>query len=238
MKRFFLTTLEKDLQTLQNEEFVHAVTVLRMKEEDSFCAICGDEFDYICKITKINKHSADFEIINKTKNTANPTKNITLFQALAKGDKMELLAQKLTEIGVSTFVPVYTKNCDVKPNTHRVARLEKITQSACKQCGRSIPMTIEEVTLIKDAISRFGEYDLVLFANEREDSLRLNEVLSNNKKLNNIAFVVGPEGGWDNQEIDEIINAGAKSVSLGSRILRTETAGIYLASIIADFCEV
>lgn len=238
MKRFFLNQIEIDTQTLQNEEFVHAVTVLRMKEGDSFCAICGDEFDYICKINKIGKHSANFDVIKKQKNTSNPTKQITIFQALAKGDKMELLAQKLTEIGVSSFVPLYAKNCDVKPNTHRVSRLEKITQSACKQCGRSVPMKIQEVTTLCDAIKSFSEFDLVLFANEKEDSLKLCKTISSFDKASKIAYLVGPEGGWDDSEISDIINAGAISVSLGNRILRTETAGIYIASILADFYEV
>ena len=148
---------------------------------------------------------------------------------------MELLAQKLTEIGVSSFVPIYTKNCDVKPNTHRVARLDKISQGACKQCGRSIPLQIAEVTKLDNILDSFKNFDFMLFANERETGLRINDIFSSLPDAKNIGVLIGPEGGWDDTEIDKIVSAGAKSISLGSRILRTETAGIYIASILADF---
>ena len=238
MKRFFLDKFSLENKILQNEEFVHAITVLRMKEGDSFCAIIGDEFDYICKICSIGKHSASFEVVENKINKANPSRNITIFQALAKGDKMELLAQKLTEIGASSFVPVYTKNCDVKPNTHRVSRLDKISQGACKQCGRSIPLKISEVTKLDDILDSFKNFDILLFANEKEESLRIKTILSSTPTANNIGVIIGPEGGWDDSEIDKIVSAGAKSISLGSRILRTETAGLYITSILADFYEV
>jgi len=234
MKRFYLNQNQFLTHTIDGDEFNHIKNVMRMNRGDEFIAFIGDEKDYSCTITEIKKDKLFFEVNGEKENLANPVIKIALFQALAKGEKMELVAQKTTEIGITDFYPLYTKNCDVKPNTTKPARLEKIVVSACKQCGRSRLPVIHEILKVSEAIDLLKSFDLVLFANEKESSSRIYDTLSANKKAKNIALVVGPEGGFTPEEI-ELFSSSATSVTFGKRILRTETASIYLTSIINDF---
>jgi len=234
MKRFYLTEQEFNSGTIFGEEYNHIKNVLRMKEGDLFIAFINTEEDYTCKITSIDKKEIRFEVVSSSKNVANPKIQIDVFEALAKGEKMELIAQKLTEIGVSNIYPLYIKNCDVKPNTTKTQRLEKIIISAAKQCGRSKLTFVHEIVDFKKSLNILKNYDLVLFANETEHKATIYDLLTKHKNARKIAYIIGPEGGFTPEEIEEYKKV-AKSVSLGKRILRTETASIYLASILNDF---
>ena len=219
MKRFYLTNEQFTTKTIDGDEFI---------------AFIGDANDYTCRIEDIKKDRIYFNVIESKMNIANPQINISLFQALAKGEKMELVAQKTTEIGISDFFPLYIKNCDVKPNTTKTTRLEKIIINACKQCGRSLLTNIHPIVNLNECLNIIKSYDVVLFANEREDSTRVYDVLTKHKAAKKIAIIIGPEGGFTEEEINTISSV-ATSVSFGKRILRTETASIYLTSIINDF---
>lgn len=234
MKRFYLTEQEFNSSIIEGEEYNHIKNVMRMTKGDSFIAFINNEKDYECTITEITKKGIAFNVIKEFKNNQNPKIQIDCFQALCKGEKLELIAQKLTEIGVSSIYPLYIKNCDVKPNTTKIGRLEKIVVSASKQCGRSLLTKIENIVTLDQMIKLFNYYDLVLFANEREDNKSVYEVLSKYKKAKKIAYIIGPEGGFTEAEI-ETLKKVSESVSFGPRILRTETASIYLASILNDF---
>lgn len=234
MKRFYLTNQQFETRTVDGDEFNHIKNVMRMNRGDEFIAFIGDEKDYICNILEIKKDRIVFDIVNERINSSNPKINISLFQALAKGEKLELVAQKTTEIGISNFYPLHTKNCDVKPNTTKTSRLEKIVVSACKQCGRSILPKIHPVSSVLESLTLFKDFDLVLFANETETDTRVYDVLSKHKSAKNIALVIGPEGGFTPEEI-ALYKSYTTSVSFGKRILRTETASIYLVSIINDY---
>lgn len=234
MKRFYISTTEFNNRQIEGEEFNHIKNVMRMKIGDRFIAFFGDEYDYICEITNITKNFLTYNILDKELNRANPNISISLFQALAKGEKLELVAQKTTEIGISEFYPLYTKNCDVKPTTTRTSRLEKIVISACKQCGRSKLPKLYDVVNLNECINILKSFDLVLFANESETNLRLYDCLNKFLNAKKIAIIIGPEGGFTSEEI-ELLKPISNSVTLGNRILRTETASIYLTSIISDF---
>ena len=252
MHRFYLTIDELKNGCLLSEEFLHATQVLRIKENSDFIGFCGDNYDYLCNITKIEKKKLFFEVKEKTINIANPQLELTLFQGLAKGEKLELITQKLTEIGASKIVPVYFKNCDVKFDSSKPNRLNKITINACKQCGRSKPIIIENTIKIEDLIKTINSFDYVFFAYEKETENNLNtyiEKIKNDLKNNinfnlkdrsknlKIAIIIGPEGGFTPQEAELLINNQALSISLGKRILRTETAAIYLSSILIGELE-
>ena len=234
MKRFYLTQEQFSTRTIDGDEFNHIKNVMRMNKGDEFIAFIGDANDYICEIVEIKKDKLIFEVLSNSKNTANPNISIAIFQALAKGEKMELVAQKCTEIGISDFYPLYTRNCDVKPNTTKTTRLEKIVVSACKQCGRSIVPVIHELVQIKECIALLSNFELVLFANEKESTNRIYDTLNEHKDAKKIAIIIGPEGGCTTEEIN-LFSMHAKSISFGNRIFRTETASIYLTSIINDF---
>lgn len=234
MKRFYLTNEQYLTKTIDGDEFNHMKNVMRMSKGDEFIAFIGDEKDYFCQIEEIKKDRIYFNVIDSKTNTANPQIKIALFQALAKGEKMELIAQKTTEIGITDFFPLYIKNCDVKPNTSKTSRLEKIIINACKQCGRSLLPNIHPIINLCECMKILDTYDIVLFANETENKTRVYDALLKHKSAKNIALIIGPEGGFTKEEIDTI-NTIAISVSFGKRILRTETASIYLTSIINDF---
>lgn len=228
-KRFFVSKEDLKEGVLRGEEFNHAANVLRMKAGDFISLFCGDDFDTVAEIVAIKKNELTFRVNERVRNSANPRLHITLVQALAKGEKLEFIAQKATEIGASVLLPFYSEFCDVKPKTTRLDRLDKISIGACKQCGRSKPLDIRPIVSLLDI--DLSEFDTVLFANECETSKRLGET---NLRDGKFAVIVGSEGGFSKSEIDMLMKQNAKSISLGKRILRTETAGIYILSYLAE----
>ena len=238
MRRFFLGSDGLNLLTLSGDEFNHLKNVLRMNVGDEFIGFNGDNFDYHCKITGLSKNSATFEVLEKTENTANPTISITLIQALCKADKLEFITQKISEIGATALIPIYLKNCDVKQNTGKLARLEKIAISASKQCKRSTFLNISECITIKELPAILKQFDVTLLCNTREDNKNIQEVLGEYNGIKSVGVIVGPEGGFDSSEIETILKAGATSISLGKRILRTETAGLFVCSVLSDSLKV
>ena len=154
--------------------------------------------------------------------------------ALIKNDNLTLVVQKLTELGCSNFVPfesAYTVNKDKGTKTEK---LITVTKQSLKQCGRSIPMNICDTKNILNLDNMLKAHDLIIFANETEKSSNLNTVLTKNSNAKNIAIIVGCEGGFNNEEIKYLLAHGAKSISLGNRILRAETAAIMLTSIVLN----
>ncbi len=244
-KRFFVDSGIKiniaDKIALTGDEYVHLSKVMRLRTGDKVeCFQDGSEI-FECKILQVGKSDATLEVLNSYPCKANPKIRITLFQGLPKLDKLELISQKLCEIGVSCIVPFYSKFCIVKPNDNKVERLRKIIVSACKQCGRTSLLQVNLPVKFAEIVPMFDNYDYVLFANEKEDVRRIDDVIfeiaqSKNKDIS-IAYVVGSEGGFSAEEI-ELLSKVCSSVSFGKRILRTETASIYVASLLCGLLEV
>lgn len=232
MKKFFAIK-EDDYFLFKDDELAH-FNVLRCKVGEQILCLNTDGYDYLCEVVEISKKQATAKILSKEKNTKNPTKNITVFQALVKGEKSDLITQKLTELGVSQLAFFESKFAIAKANNNKLARLNKISEEACKQCGRSIPLEISECISFNDMLAKLQAYDIVLFANEK-NTIRNFDCL---KSANNIAIIVGSEGGFDDEEIDKIKSAGAKEFGLGSRILRAETAVIAMSAIIGFLINV
>ena len=233
MRRFF-GKIEQDKAVINGEEFLHLKTVLRMKEGDDVVVLDGSEREFICKITQMKKDFAIAHVESTQKCLALPKKDIALFQALTKREKMEMIVQKAVELGMKTLIPFSSEFCVAKDSMGKKDRLEKIVYGACKQCECSVPMKIADTLKFDDMLICASKYDLVLFANERAGKNMNYEEL---KKAKSIAIIVGPEGGFSEEEKKRIIDGGAKSISLGKRILRSETASIVmmgLASVIAE----
>lgn len=153
---------------------------------------------------------------------------------------MELIIQKTTEIGVKKIVPVAMERSIVKLNEKdakkKIERWQKIAEVAAKQSKRDIIPKIENVIKISDLCSEISQYDLFIVAYEDEKEIMLKQILKQNKETKKIGVLVGPEGGIDGKEIEKLVENGAKIVSLGKRILRTETAPITIASnIVYEF---
>ena len=194
--------------------------------------------NFLCEIEEINKDSIKCKIIETIKSEAESDIDITIFQGIPKAEKMELIIQKCTELGVKHFIPVQMERCVVKLDDRtqkkKLERWQKIAETAAKQSGRDIVPTVENSINLAKLCNLIQKYDIVLLAYENEKENKLKDELKNikNKKDLKIGIIIGPEGGIEKQEIEKMQLAGAKVITLGKRILRTETVGISITSII------
>ena len=208
---------------------VHHINVLRYKVGD---IIYINEYEL--KIDRIDKETLEGTVIGSLPQKGIPKVNITLMQAYLKSDKMDYVVQKAVELGVKNIIPVITKNTivklDEKDKVKKVERLSKIAKEAVEQCGRADVVEVESVKNLSNV--DFSMYDSILVCHE-VSSISLRETLTSIKGKNNIAVVVGPEGGLENTEVDKILkNKKATDISLGGRILRAETASLAILSIL------
>ncbi len=230
-KRFFVLreNINNNTIVLDGEEHNHLSRVLRLPVGASVECFDGGSQILVCEITSITKQTTTLTITSSYDCEANPTQNVTLLQALPKGEKLELIIQKVSELGISELKTFSSQFTIAKPNDSKLSRFEKIAVSAAKQCGRSVVLKLSPNMTFKQMLNSLDEYDLVIFANETENNTGLQKLLKKDLK---IALIVGSEGGFSKDEIDAIINKGAKSISLGKRILRAETAAIALSSVV------
>ncbi len=232
MKRFFVNENLKDIKYLEIDgiEHNHIKNVMRMNIKDRLILVCGDEFDYEAEIVDIKKGATKVEIQSATKNLHNPTSNVTIFQALVKSDNMSLIVQKLTELGVKDFVPFESDFITSKDKFGKTTKLQDISNQSIKQCKRSIPMKVHSTLKFDEMLIKLKEFDIIVFANECEENADLSELKFNS--LKKVAIIVGSEGGFSSIEIDKLRGINAKSITLGKRILRAETATIALTSVV------
>lgn len=232
MKRFYVNyklEVNKNYK-IDGIEHNHIKNVMRMKIGDEIILVCGDEFDYIASIVDMSKGDTEVRIVSSEPNIYNPKSDVTVFQALVKSDNMSLIVQKLTELGVKTFVPFESEFITSKDKMGKTSKLQDISNQSIKQCKRSIPMDIRPVMKFAQVVDILKDYDIVIFANECERSYNLSELKLNGQQK--VAIIVGSEGGFSQNEIAQLVDSGAKSITLGKRILRAETATIALASVI------
>lgn len=239
-KRFYINEelFEGKNVCLEGEEFHHLANVMRARIGDSVCLFNGNGKFYFGKITQINKKNAEILIQNEQISQNEPKIKLTIYQALAKGDKLSLVMQKITEIGASNLCLFESEFCDVKSNTGKQERLDNISISAAKQCGRASLVQTSGIFNIKQVAEQIKDYDAFYVAYEAEDGATLsNSLILNKGKLQNIAIMIGAEGGFSEKEIELLKSSGAKIVSLGNRILRTETASIVCAGLAMQILE-
>lgn len=234
IRRFFTKPeLVADNQIIiTDDEHNHVKNVLRLQVGDKIIVVCGDDYDYNCTIVEITKNKTITTIDSKTLNEYNPKSNVTVFQALTKRDAMSNLVQRLTELGVTTFVPLSTTNTVAKNTFDKSDKLQQVSNQSVKQCKRSKPVVVSEAITFKNMVSVIKKYDVVVFANETEKvENSFKKVSLNGAK--NVAIIVGSEGGFTPAEITELCNQNnVNSISLGKRILRVETATLALAALV------
>ncbi len=244
MRKFFVKT--ENIQENKNEieilgsDVNHIKNVLRLKLGDEI-QICNQDTseNYIAQISNMSKEKIQVQIIQKIEPIAESNVELHIFQGLPKAAKMELMIQKGTELGVSQFIPVAFKRSIVKlagkEEQKKLERWQKIAEVAAKQSKRDRVPEIKNIISVKNICNLIKEYDILLVAyeNESENTLK-NELLhlKNTKENFKIAVVIGPEGGIEEEEVFCLQQAGAKVVSLGKRILRTETVALQVSSII------
>jgi len=243
MPKFFVKTnqIKENKIEIINEDLNHIKNVLRKKIEDRI-DICDSDthIDYSCKIKEITDNKILCDIVDKNEHNTDINLEIDIFQGLPKADKMELVIQKSVELGVNKIIPVELKRCivkiDKKDELKKIQRWQKISEVASKQCGRSNIPKIENITNIQNICNIIDNYDKILIAYEEEkDNTLRNEILELKKlekKNLKIGVLIGPEGGLAQEEVELLIQNGAKVITLGKRILRTETVALNVLSIL------
>lgn len=242
MSKFFVkeNQIKNNIVKIIGQDVNHIRNVLRLNLEDQI-KICNEDTseNYNCSIKQIEKDEIICEIKEKVASQVESNVEITIFQGLPKADKMELIIQKSTELGASKFVPVALNRCIVKLSgkdaQKKIERWQKISEVAAKQCGRDLIPKIENIENIEEVKKQIPDFDLFFVAYEQEKNVYLKQVLQEvdkNKEKIKIAFLIGPEGGLEEKEVEQMKNAGAKVISLGNRILRTETVALSVTSII------
>ncbi|GHU99315.1 ribosomal RNA small subunit methyltransferase E [Clostridia bacterium] len=235
---------------IEGGEYNHIVNVLRLKEGDEIALCLNDGLDRAARIAKIDKKHLTAAILKTEENRAESPLNCALFQALVKGDKLEFIAQKATELGVKRIVPFVSAFTTVKPETARTGRLQAACIEAAKQCGRARTPEIDHVLGFKEAVAALKAYSCVIFPyeNERERSIidAIETVKSGNADCmvpcppdvsRSVAVVIGGEGGFSDAEAEELKAVGAAACSLGKRILRAETAAVVATGIVMNALE-
>ncbi|MBQ2815878.1 MAG: 16S rRNA (uracil(1498)-N(3))-methyltransferase [Clostridia bacterium] len=208
----------------------HIKNVLRMKVGDTILVSANGKSD-LCEIETIDNDEIIAPIIEEDYQNTELPLEIHLFQGLPKSDKMELIIQKAVELGVYSITPIEMKRCiiklDDKKKKSKQARWQAISESAAKQSKRNTIPEINEIISYKAALNAAKELDLLLVPYENEDGiLSTKEALKELKNAKSVGIIIGPEGGFDEGEIDAAKDAGGRIISLGKRILRTETAAI------------
>lgn len=213
----------------------HIRNVLRMKSGEQMRISDQQGRDVLCEISQADGEKITLKILKSCEGTEPPVK-ITLFQALPKGDKMELVIQKAVELGVSEIIPVAMRNCVVKLDKKRAEnkciRWQAIAESAAKQSKRSIIPRVGPVHTFEEAAEYVRTMDVRLLPYEQERGMaHTREVLGNLEKGASIGIFIGPEGGFASGEI-EMVKDDMEIISLGNRILRTETAGMAVLAML------
>ena len=228
LKRYYTNSILEENQTitLDGEEYHHLKNVMRTNVGDHVLLFNGTNIEAEGEVKSLSKASGEILILSTKENPSEPKVRITLYQAVCKGDKLSLITQKITEIGATAMTVFYSNYTDIKDKTSKLDKLEKVSISACKQCGRSSILKIEGVLSFNQILERLSKHEKVFVAYENANQVSLFDSLSKNRNYNDIAIVIGAEGGFSEKEINALENINAEIVTLGKRILRTETASI------------
>lgn len=242
MNRFFveknnIQEHENQLAITDKDDIKHLSKVLRLAEGDKIEVSDMNKKEYICTISRISNEVVECSIDENFISDKESEIDVVLFQCLPKSSKMDLIIQKSVEIGIKKIVPVVSQRCvvkikDKKSENKKIERWQKIAIEAAKQCKRSIIPKIESIIDFNDILKIINNFDAVLIPYELEKNNTLKNILKKNTKSKKFGIIIGPEGGFEEEEINNAQSWGLESISLGPRILRTETAGILTTSII------
>ena len=232
MPKFFVTSdkISDSQIIIDTEDVAHISRVLRLGEDD-FLTVCDSQgTDYEAEIVSLGQKEILCKINSKSMSASEPNIKVTLFQGLPKASKMEYIIQKTTELGITEIVPAKLSRCVVKidnkkDEAKKLDRWQKISESAAKQSGRGIIPKISPIMTLDEIIEISKEFDLFFVPYECEEQKTLRNVLLSKKDIKTVGFLIGPEGGFDIAETEKLRSAGIDTVTLGKRILRTETAG-------------
>lgn len=226
---------------ISGSDYNHIRNVLRMKTGEEFLVSC-DGVSSLCRLDGFEGDSAVAEIIKENYQSTDLPVEIYLFQGLPKADKMELIIQKAVELGVHAIIPTEMSRCvvklDDKKKKSKTQRWQTIAESAAKQSKRSAVPTVYDAVSYKEALSMAEKLDVLMVPYECADGMESTKrALDNIKVSSKVGIIIGPEGGFEESEVEKAMAIGGESVSLGKRILRTETAAITAVGMAMLYCE-
>mgnify|MGYP001046934665 CR=1 FL=1 len=241
MQRFFVEPYQIEEEAhrihINGTDVNHIKNVLRMKcGEDVWISDGGDK-EYHCQIEELGEDEVLLHILYAQEPEYELPNKLYLFQGLPKADKMELIIQKAVELGAYSVVPVSTRRCVVKLDNRKaekkVSRWQQIAESAAKQSKRMLVPEVHSVMTSKEALAYAKELDVLLIPYELAKGMKeTKELIQAIEPGKSIGVFIGPEGGFEEQEVADAMEAGAKPITLGHRILRTETAGLAVLSVL------
>ena len=220
----------------------HIRNVLRMRTGEEVLIADGRGAEYRCKLTDLSENEVRAQILWKLDGNAELASAVTLFQGLPKSDKMDLIVQKCVELGVDRIVPVSTKRAvvklDAKKEETRLKRWNTISESAAKQSGRGVIPEVSGVMSFEKALEEAKKLEVLLIPYERAEHMaETRRVMGEIRPGQSVGIFIGPEGGFEESEVEEAVAAGAKAITLGRRILRTETAGLAVLAMLSYLLE-
>ncbi len=226
MPRFFIDYVPEEKTVITGEDARHIACSLRMQPGESLILCDSIGTDYNCEIEHVAQDEVAVRVLSFCRTVAEPSVKVTVYQGLPKADKMENIVQKAVETGAVRIVPVMTARCvskpDEKSSVKKIVRWQKIAEEAAKQSGRGIIPQVGAMTGFKAAVREAADGEIILFFEGGGQSIG-NLV---NKDTGNLSIFIGPEGGFEQAEVDYALQNGGKAGTLGARILRTETAPI------------
>lgn len=239
MHRFFVdsSSIDNDKIFITGDDVKHIGRVLRLKVGDIITVCDGKGLEYICRLSSISREAVLCGIVESRESGTEPPVMVDLYQGLPKSSKMDLIVQKCVELGINSITPVNTSRVVVdtekgKGAESRTARWQKISEEAAKQSGRGKIPEVKSMVVFSEAIKNLHGYDLSLIPYEKECHTGLKQILRGKNNINRVAVFIGPEGGFSDEEIKLAKENGIIAITLGPRILRTETAGFTCLSII------
>ena len=242
MQRFFLSDndlINSNEIILNGDNYRHIALSLRMTINDTIFISDGKGIDYYCIINRITKENIYLTITDKKNNDSEPPYKVSVYQAITKGDKFETVIQKAVEYGAYEIIPVlYERSISsINNQENKMKRWNKISHEAASQCGRGIIPNVILPINFSEAIKRSEDSDLRIICYEKENDNSLKKLLSDISKIKHISIFIGPEGGISDSEIRLAKENHVKSVSLGNRILRTESVAGYCLSVVSYLYE-
>lgn len=230
MPKFFVDNITSDTVTLDGEKARHISKSLRMKVGEEIVLCNGKGMDYGCIIESISSETVTLKVAFETPSNSESETIVDLYQGLPKGDKMGVIVQKCTELGIHSFHPVIMERSisrpDEKSSFKKCERLNKISAEAAKQSRRGIIPKVWRFESYKSAVNKIENEKIILFYEQGGEDLKDILLSFKSDSVKSIAILIGPEGGFDEKEVEFAKEKGAVIASLGNRILRTETAPI------------
>ena len=244
MSHFFITSdqITGNELTITGDDVNHMKNVLRMRSGEAFTAADENGMFYRCEVDVLDKQQVTAKILWKEEGSSELSSKIYLFQGLPKSDKMELIIQKAVELGAYQIIPVATKRAivklDAKKEASKLKRWQAIAEGAAKQSGRMLIPQISEVKIYGEALQMAQQLDVNVIPYECARGMdKTREIFGNIKPGMSVGIFIGPEGGFEESEVEKAESLGVKPVTLGKRILRTETAGLTTLSILMYLLE-